>query len=466
MGNMADSYQNSSGGASPKDAIMSPERDLLKLAAQMATQEHPSQGSVRQRYDPPKSPVTPDRGFQSYNPPQSFVYQNIQDGGGMARCSDDGVQQVEGLVPSQSQGNSEIQDLRNHVTWLSQLAYQRPLLTPMHVRSDDRQMDVPRSSAVLNDANASVNVTVPVANMATVANAGLNVPVDTLDNSGNVVDSGDGNVTSDVVEPVPRFYEGIPILEAFHKPEPVGVPVGEYWAKTANKAFNANLGKEKLQDLKKEYVTPANLPFAKAPTVYDNIWHKMNPIDRSIDAKQQKVQSAFSVATVPLLRAAELVNVNGNIDKRQVLAHIGAAVAFLGDASYSISAARREHVKALLHKDYRSLCSKDIPITSKLLGEDCDVRIKKIKESSRAPLMAHNYPVQDTGNRQSQSYQSSQRTKNYNNSGADRSKYGPRSHGRQSYSDAGAYAKQYAYSKPRYQGFQQRGSTFKRPFRR
>lgn len=82
------------------------------------------------------------------------------------------------------------------------------------------------------------------------------------------------------------------------------------------------------------------------------------------------------------MRAAELVNVRGEVDKKEVLRHMLATLAILGDASYSISCVRRDQFCRMVTRDYKELCNRDVVITDQLLGDDCEARVKKSKGSS------------------------------------------------------------------------------------
>ena len=152
--------------------------------------------------------------------------------------------------------------------------------------------------------------------------------------------------------------------------------------------FNRNLSKEEINHLHEKYRQPVNVPYAKTPEVFPYIWNNMPDFQQVVDRKQQKVQSSFSAAIVPLLRAAELVNVSGEVDKKEVLRHVSAALAMLGDASYTISCARRDQLRKMLTRDYTELCNREVTITDQLLGVDCEARIKKIKQSSRATIFS------------------------------------------------------------------------------
>ena len=107
-----------------------------------------------------------------------------------------------------------------------------------------------------------------------------------------------------------------------------------------------------------------------------------------MDRKQQKIQSGFSAAIVPLLRAAELVKVRWEVDKKEVLRHMSSTLAILDDSSYSISCVRRDQFRRTVTRNYKELCNRDVLITDQLLGDDCEAWVKKIKESSRASVLS------------------------------------------------------------------------------
>ena len=77
---------------------------------------------------------------------------------------------------------------------------------------------------------------------------------------------------------------------------------------------------------------------------------------------------------IPLLRAIESVNVRGNVDKKQVLSHLSAALVMMGDTSNKVSDQRKKYLRSLLNTDFRSVCDKDVPVSESLLGDSLRIR--------------------------------------------------------------------------------------------
>ena len=82
---------------------------------------------------------------------------------------------------------------------------------------------------------------------------------------------------SSIVAPpqdLPTFYDGIAVLDNYCKPKEVGKPVPEYWAKLTATAFNRSVSEEDKKEFDKLYLSPANVPFAKAPTMPAYVWSR------------------------------------------------------------------------------------------------------------------------------------------------------------------------------------------------
>ncbi len=473
--------------------VGSPERDVLRLARELA------QGSTRtvpraastERYSVSTSPVSP------------AAVPAVHVSGGVPPCDQNEFQN--------GGRQDELAELKNQVIWLSQLVSQpssarrnRDNYSAEEDAGNTVEFNLPvgevvdnMSSKVITDGDGdsvSLHNTISTATRgngsvdngsimpATCGEAQVNksatggqsqVATTTATRGESQADKDKGRNTNgdskdDSQAPAdPCLYEGISILEASNKADPVGKAVPKYWAETVANMFNRNIQKEELEKLEKMYAKPSNVPHAKAPRIYSFIWNSMSRMDRSVDNKYQKVQTAFSSAIVPLLHAVDLVNTRGEVDKRKVMEHLSAAMAFIGDASYTVSKNRREHVKSVLSKDYKELCSSEVKITDQLLGEDCEARIKKIKESSRSSVMSQTYMAAMGNKKAASSHTQSHAHQKFgaSNSGS-RSSFRPAykssqgQHGRQSFSaskDVKNSGKQGNFPK---------NWNFKKPFRR
>ena len=100
---------------------------------------------------------------------------------------------------------------------------------------------------------------------------------------------------SSIVSPpqdLPTFYDSIAVLDNYCKPKEVGKPVPEYWAKLTATAFNRSISEEDRTRFDKLYLPPANVPFAKAPTMPAYVWSRLATFDRMADSNMQKTQNA------------------------------------------------------------------------------------------------------------------------------------------------------------------------------
>jgi hypothetical protein len=83
------------------------------------------------------------------------------------------------------------------------------------------------------------------------------------------------------------------------------------------------------------------------------------------------------------------INTKGEIDRKEVTKHLSMALATIDSASYAISSKRRDRIRPSFSKEFKELCADEVVITSELLGDDCEKSIKRIKETSKASLMAY-----------------------------------------------------------------------------
>jgi hypothetical protein len=146
---------------------------------------------------------------------------------------------------------------------------------------------------------------------------------------------------------------------------------------------------EQRKVAKDRYTAPDGIPYAKGPRINDVVRRNMSRFNKDMDDDQRDIQSSFSAAIVPILSAMDGINTEGEINRKEVTEHLSMALATIGSASYAISSKRRDRIRPSLSKEYKELCADDVVITSDLLGDDCEASIKRIKETSKASLMAY-----------------------------------------------------------------------------
>ena len=145
--------------------------------------------------------------------------------------------------------------------------------------------------------------------------------------------------------------------------------------------FNRSIPKDEKASFEKEYLPPANVPFAKAPVLPNYVWSILARFDRMADSRLQQTHNAASAPIIPLLRAIEAVNVTGDVDKKQVLSHLSAALVVMGDTSNKVSDQRKAYLRSLINTDFKSVCNKELPVSSYLSGDDFEA---KIRDTSRS----------------------------------------------------------------------------------
>lgn len=211
----------------------------------------------------------------------------------------------------------------------------------------------------------------------------------------------------------------ISILEKYNKPKELGKPIVQYWANTAKKAFNCEMGKDEREKYDKEYLPPpSNVPYHEPPRLPQYVWSRLHPYDKVTDSRLQAAQRAAVAPVVPLLRAIEIASkpTSEESDKKDMLQHLSSALAVIGDTTYKLSARRRSNIRALFNPDFRSLAEndKDKPerseITSCLLGDNFDENLRKLREASKnQPLMKRPYTQSQSSSSSSSSSRSNGR---------------------------------------------------------
>ena len=359
--------QRPSTDVSDRHVPSSPERDVLRLAKDLAGFDH------RQR-----------------------------DLNSAVSSRSSGLSQLSGHVHSASSSNNArmISMLQNQVVMLSEKVNatennpQRihsasagggssSAAQPM--RSGDNGSNLPVGAHLASASGNSVPPAHPLSSDDNVSNPIGSRTAVTVEDNGSGLPLQQGVPNIDVSAHVESsFYEDIPILNDYNKPKEESKPVPEYWAKFTATAFNRSIPKEEKGKFDKEYLPPTNVPYATAPSIPSYVWSRLPTYDRMADSRLQQTQKAASAPIIPLLRAVESVSVTGEVDKKQVIAHLSAAIAMIGETSNKVSMLRKNAIRSLVNSDYKSLCTKDVVVTSSLLGDDFDSKVKKIRETSKS----------------------------------------------------------------------------------
>ena len=176
------------------------------------------------------------------------------------------------------------------------------------------------------------------------------------------------------------------IEDVFAQNEETGPEIKENLAKKVNERFLVNLNVEKIIEKEKMYLRPNNCPNLIVPKCNDEIWHHLNKGQRSGDIKLANIQRAIASSATAMIQIVEGLLASAKSGKApETHALVGKAcdaLALLGHASQDISFRRREAIKPSLKKEYGGLMSRNVPVTSKLFGDDVLKTMKDLKQES------------------------------------------------------------------------------------
>ena len=183
------------------------------------------------------------------------------------------------------------------------------------------------------------------------------------------------------------------IATEFNSDEQTSDAVSSQLADVINKRWSSKLDDEKLDIKLKKYNRPSNCDKIVAPKVNPEIWAQMNNFTKKKDLRMSKIQQMLAKVGAALSKSTQLI-----LDMRNepptseeqfddmtdsMLSTQMDAIAILGHASYEMSLRRRDLIQPSLNKDYTSLSSQQIPVTSLLYGEDLQTSLTAIRSSNK-----------------------------------------------------------------------------------
>ena len=119
--------------------------------------------------------------------------------------------------------------------------------------------------------------------------------------------------------------------------------------------------------------------------VNPEIWSPLNAAKRKADLRHANMQQALQKATFSIVTTCDkLLAVKSQIDTKEMVTDSIDAIALVGHVVSEISSIRREQLKPSLKAEYQTICTNDVPRSSKLLfGDDLAKQIRDVKETSR-----------------------------------------------------------------------------------
>ena len=131
--------------------------------------------------------------------------------------------------------------------------------------------------------------------------------------------------------------------------------------------------------------------------VNPEIWSPQNAAKRKADLRLANMQQALQKATFSIVTTCDkLLAVKSHIDTKEMVTDSIDAIVLVGHVVSEISSIRGEQLKPSLKAEYQTICTNDVPRSSKLLfGDNLAKQICDVKETSRIGKTVGAYGKQD-----------------------------------------------------------------------
>lgn len=170
-------------------------------------------------------------------------------------------------------------------------------------------------------------------------------------------------------------------LELGHKTGPM---LQEKVAGMVTNICKEKLSKQKLKEKFEKYEQPSNVELLIAPQVNPPVWEHLQVKTRTSDLKLQKIQLfGIKAMTVLSLLVNDVVAAKGASDKEMLLSRAMDALAFLGTSNRDINMLRREYIRPELNQEFRNICSRQIPVSTLLFGDDFAKLVRETADANK-----------------------------------------------------------------------------------
>ena len=187
------------------------------------------------------------------------------------------------------------------------------------------------------------------------------------------------------------------LAHEFDQDEKTTSPIDGKLADIINKRWATKFSDSNFKDRMEKYERPENCDKVLVLRVNQEIWARLSNQAKRNDLRLASVQKvlvkigAILAQCADKLMTARLEHTNGgkmsHEDMNGLLGFQIGALALLGHANYDISLRRREGIKPTLNREYGTLCSSQIPVSSFLFGDDLQAQC----DSGFKPPWAYGY---------------------------------------------------------------------------
>jgi hypothetical protein len=141
-----------------------------------------------------------------------------------------------------------------------------------------------------------------------------------------------------------------------------------------------------VSDILHKYNVPENCDFLAPPSVNLDVWKVLGKKGQSQDRCLVDIQNIVAAEMVAVVKLASVLkhHIKSNVEAKSILTDL---ISLTGQVQFNLSLRRRYQCRPFLNKKYTNLCNINVPITTKLFGDDlakevknCDVGFSLAKE--------------------------------------------------------------------------------------
>ena len=196
------------------------------------------------------------------------------------------------------------------------------------------------------------------------------------------------------------------LVASLQEEDAKGPRVQQQLAEIANKRWGNKLNSDKISGILSKHPQPENCAEMGIKRVNPEIWAPLNAAKRKADLRLANMQQALQKATFSIVTTCDkLLAVKSQIETKEMVTDSIDAIALVGHVVSEISSIRREQLRPSLKPEYQTICTNDVPRSSKLLfGDDLAKQIRDVKETSRIGKTVGAYAKQDRNKSQRRHY--------------------------------------------------------------
>ncbi|KAJ8021950.1 hypothetical protein HOLleu_39297 [Holothuria leucospilota] len=171
-----------------------------------------------------------------------------------------------------------------------------------------------------------------------------------------------------------------------------GAPVQDKLASLIKSVLTEKLSDSKLKEKYSKYERPANVEALQTTQVNKIIWDNLKSQTRSRDIRLQKIQLNNIKAMTAIAGLTNgILTSKARVDTENLLSVLADILALLGTANQDFNQFRKDLIKPELKPEYQNLCSKAIPTTIHLFGDNVSQEVRNITEATKVSKRLSHY---------------------------------------------------------------------------